>query len=333
MIPHGRPALDIDSVAQRAGVSPSTWGRHHAAAFKAAVKELPGSKRPILYDAVQVDAHLSGKPVPPLPAEPDPSDLLTDAEAGAIAGVAASTIRADATTGLIAPGRELYGRRWWTRAEAEALATRKPQFKGRTPGARDTEPRRLRLDHRVDEIAAEPHRAGPAEHKGEHEPAPVRRHAADERRRGRVRRHGDTGPVGAYWQLRLFGTWGITGPDSECSSGEASPLRSHDSVSRGPVRTRRVCCLGGMAPRYGPRGWPRRMAWDSTPEERGSAIAPDTALPVREVLDTGSGLGGQMDRGEFGRVDDDVDAGDPAFGDGEGDDFMATYHDTMIHQR
>lgn len=36
--------------------------------------------------------------------------------------------------------------------------------------------------------------------------------------------------------------------------------------------------------------------------------------------DTGSGRGGQMDRGEFGRVDDDVDAGDPAFGDGERDD-------------
>src|SRR5687767_4963678 len=56
------------------------------------------------------------------------------------------------------------------------------------------------------------------------------------------------------------------------------------------------------------------------PEERGSATAPDTVLSVCEVPDTGSGLGGQMDRGQFGQVDDDVDAGDSAFGDGEGDE-------------
>ncbi|MFD8956326.1 DNA-binding protein [Streptomyces caelestis] len=160
MIPHGRPALDIDSVAQRAGVSRSTFERHRAAAFRAAVTPLPGSKRPLLYDAAQVDAHLSGKPVPALPTEPDPSDLLTDAEAGAIAGVTASTIRSDAATGLIAPGRELYGRRWWTRAEADARATRKTEFKGRTPGARDTTPRSRRpKGPTVDQVAAELHRA------------------------------------------------------------------------------------------------------------------------------------------------------------------------------
>ncbi|MYV63271.1 DNA-binding protein [Streptomyces sp. SID4931] len=164
MIPHGRPALDLDSVAQRAGVSPSTFGRNHAKAFKAAVEPLPGSKRPLLYDAAQVDAHLAGKPVPALPTEPDPSDLLTDAEAGAIAGVTASTIRADATTGLIAPGRELYGRRWWTRAEAEARAGRQRQFRGRIPGATDKEPRR-RPSPKTDEIVAEVKRAE-AGHRG-----------------------------------------------------------------------------------------------------------------------------------------------------------------------
>ncbi|MFD4224707.1 DNA-binding protein [Streptomyces griseus] len=163
MIPHGRPALDLDSVAQRAGVSPSTFGRRHAKAFRAAVKPLPGSKRPLLYDAGQVDAHLAGKPVPELPTEPDPSDLLTDAEAGVIAGVTPSTIRSDATTGLIAPGRELYGRRWWTRAEAEARATRQPQHKGRTPGATDKTPRSRRpKGPTADDVAAELKRAGAA---------------------------------------------------------------------------------------------------------------------------------------------------------------------------
>ncbi|MFL0028526.1 DNA-binding protein [Streptomyces sp. NBUL23] len=161
MIPHGRPALDLDSVAERAGVSPATFGRRHAAAFKAAVRPLPGSKRPLLYDAAQVDAHLAGEPLPALPTEPDPSDLLTDAEAGAVAGVTASTIRSDATTGLIAPGRELYGRRWWTRAEADARAARQTQFKGRTPGATDKTPRSRRpKGPTADDIAAEVERAG-----------------------------------------------------------------------------------------------------------------------------------------------------------------------------
>ncbi|MFD4217882.1 DNA-binding protein [Streptomyces sindenensis] len=126
---------------------------------------LPGSKRPLLYDAAQVDAHLSGEPVPALPTEPDPSDLLTDAEAGAIAGVTASTIRADATTGLIAPGRELYGRRWWTRAEADARAGRQTQYKGRTPGATDKTPRSRRPSPKADQIAAEVERAE-AGHRG-----------------------------------------------------------------------------------------------------------------------------------------------------------------------
>lgn len=158
MIPHGRPALDIHGLAERAGVSLSTWRRRHQAAFKAAVQPLPGSLKPVLYDAAQVDAHLSGKPLPALPTQPHPGDLLTDAEAGAIAGVTASTIRSDAVTGLISPGQELHGRRWWTRADAEARATRPTQYKGRTPGARDKTPR-TRPDHRVVEVIAELDRA------------------------------------------------------------------------------------------------------------------------------------------------------------------------------
>ncbi|MGW1666810.1 DNA-binding protein [Streptomyces microflavus] len=158
MIPYGRPALDIHGVAERAGVSLTTWRRHHGEAFQAAVKPLPGSLRPVLYDAAQVDAHLKGKPLPALPAQPHPGDLLTDAEAGAIAGVTASTIRSDAVNGLISPGQELHGRRWWTRADAEARANRPTQYKGRTPGARDKTPR-TRQDTRVAEVAAELDRA------------------------------------------------------------------------------------------------------------------------------------------------------------------------------
>ncbi|MEW2374434.1 DNA-binding protein [Streptomyces sp. NPDC006656] len=154
MIPQGRPALTLDDVAARAGVSPSTWRRLHHAAFTAAVQPLPGSARPLLYDAAQVDAHLTGQPVPPLPHEPHPGDLLTDAEVAAVTGLSASTVRADAVSGLLDPGIERHGRRWWTRTAAEARTTRPTQYKGRTPGAKDRTPRRTAPDPRLPEIVS-----------------------------------------------------------------------------------------------------------------------------------------------------------------------------------
>lgn len=154
MIPRGRPTLDLAGVAERAGVSLATWRRRHHSAFAAAVRPLPGSERPVIYDAAQVEAHLAGEPLPPLPTGPHADDLLTDAEAADVAGVSASTIRADASTGRMDPGVELHGRRWWTRAAAEARSERQPQYKGRTPGSRDKAPR-ARPDHRVAEVASE----------------------------------------------------------------------------------------------------------------------------------------------------------------------------------
>ncbi|MBW1603422.1 DNA-binding protein [Streptomyces sp. JJ66] len=159
MIPHGRPTLDLHGVADLAGVSLTTWRRRHHDAFTAAVPPLPGTLRPALYDAAQVEAFLDGKPLPSLPATPHPDDLLTDAEAATVAGVSASTIRADAVSGLMPRGEERHGRRWWTRATAEARAARPTQYRGRAPGARDKAPRRRRPDHRVAEVAAELERA------------------------------------------------------------------------------------------------------------------------------------------------------------------------------
>ncbi|MEU2744529.1 hypothetical protein OG762_52115 (plasmid) [Streptomyces sp. NBC_01136] len=174
-------------MAQLAGVSLATWRRRHHGAFVAAVHPLPGSQRPVIYDAAQVEAHLAGEQVPTLAAlitaedavsgedqaaapvedeqpdeedergttlPPHPSDLLTDQEAGAVAKVSASTIRADAAAGRMDAGMERHGRRWWTRAAAEARADRQPQYKGRTVGSKDKAPR-SRPDHRVAEVATE----------------------------------------------------------------------------------------------------------------------------------------------------------------------------------
>ncbi|MFJ7159226.1 DNA-binding protein [Streptomyces sp. NPDC101118] len=155
MIPHGRPTLDLTGVAERAGVSLSTWRRQHHDAFATAVQPLPGSARPLLYDAAQVEAHLAGKPLPLLPAESHPEDLLTDAEVGQVAGLSASTVRSDAVNGLIEPGIERHGRRWWTRAQAEARASRPTQYKGRTPGAKDKQPRTVRPNPHLADVAVQ----------------------------------------------------------------------------------------------------------------------------------------------------------------------------------
>ncbi|MFM9625334.1 DNA-binding protein [Streptomyces turgidiscabies] len=154
MIPRGRPTLDLADVAQLAGVSLATWRRRHHGAFTAAVHPLPGSERPTIYDAAQVHAHLAGEPLPPLPTAPAAEDLLTDQEAGSVAEVSASTIRADAAAGRMDRGIERHGRRWWTRAAAEARAERQSQYKGRTTGSKDKAPR-VRPDHRVAEVATE----------------------------------------------------------------------------------------------------------------------------------------------------------------------------------
>ncbi|WP_051838641.1 hypothetical protein [Streptomyces sp. NRRL WC-3742] len=152
MIPQGRPTYELEDVARAAGVSESTWRRSHHQAFSRTVKALPGSARPILYDAAQVDAYLAGEPIPPLPTEPAPTDLLSDKEAGAVAGLAPSTIRADASGGRLNEGVERHGRRWWTRAAVEQHRDRPTEYKGRTTGAKDRKSR-LKPDPRAATVA------------------------------------------------------------------------------------------------------------------------------------------------------------------------------------
>ncbi|MGW1769875.1 DNA-binding protein [Streptomyces sp. NPDC002073] len=165
MIPRGRRTYDIHDVAARAGVSVATWRRNHHQAFAATVTPLPGSARPLVYDAAQVDAYLAHEPIPALQQDPHPDDLLTDTEAGAVAGISASTVRADAVNGLMDRGTERHGRRWWTRAAAVARAGRETQYKGRTTGAKDRAPRIARTNRRVRDVAerAELAAAGQAE--------------------------------------------------------------------------------------------------------------------------------------------------------------------------
>ncbi|MEU7095897.1 DNA-binding protein [Kitasatospora aureofaciens] len=159
MIQHGRDATDVSGVAKLAGVSVPTWNRDKVrrAAFAEAVKPLPGSQRPILYDVAQVRAFLAGEPVPELEKDPEPhpDDLLTDAEVAAVVGVSASTIRDEASDGRMDAGTERAGRRFWRRSVAEERRDRPKAYRGRTPGSKNRQPRERPTDVRAAEVAAE----------------------------------------------------------------------------------------------------------------------------------------------------------------------------------
>ena len=160
MIQQGRDVTDVAGVAQLAGTSLATWRRNRHADFVKVVRPLPFSKKPVLYDVQQAAAYLAGKPVPALETdpEPQPGDLLTDAEVAEVAGISASTVRDEAADGRMHSGIEKAGRRFWTRAVAEARRDRPAEerrYRGRTPGSKNRTPRERPTDERAAEVAAE----------------------------------------------------------------------------------------------------------------------------------------------------------------------------------
>jgi len=157
MIQHGRDAVDVAGVAQLAGMPLSTWRRKRHTEFAATVAALPGSKRPLLYDVAQVHAWLAGNPLPQLETNPapHPDDLLTDAEVAKVVGVSPGTVRDEAADGRMHPGEELAGRRFWRRAVAEERRDRPKAYRGRTPGAKNRQPRDRPTDERARQVAAE----------------------------------------------------------------------------------------------------------------------------------------------------------------------------------
>ncbi|MGW2255086.1 hypothetical protein ACWCXH_33615 [Kitasatospora sp. NPDC001660] len=160
MIQHGRTATDVSGVAQLAGMSVQKWRRTRHAEFAEAVNPLACSKKPLLYDVEQAQAFINGQPIPKLPASPaeHPADLLTDAEVAEVAGIKPSTVRDEATDGRMDKGTEVAGRRFWTRAAAEARRDRPAEerrYRGRTPGSKNKAPRERPSDERAAEVAAE----------------------------------------------------------------------------------------------------------------------------------------------------------------------------------
>ncbi|MFJ2922869.1 helix-turn-helix domain-containing protein [Streptomyces sp. NPDC087307] len=137
MIPRNRPVTNERDIAKQAGVPIATWRRQVAPGLRKHVPALFDS-RVLIYDQAQVQAHLSGRPIPELPSQPHPDDLLNDKEAAALLGVTPNTVRAYATQGYLPAGTTVYSLRLWTRHSIqERLDTpsRQGQGGGRPTGA------------------------------------------------------------------------------------------------------------------------------------------------------------------------------------------------------
>ncbi|MET8103074.1 DNA-binding protein [Streptomyces sp. NPDC005236] len=136
MIPQSRPVINEQDIASHAGVPLATWRRRDAPAFRQRVPALFDS-RVRVYDQAQAHAFLAGQPIPALPAEPHPDDLLNDEEAANLLGVTPSTVRAYASQSYLPRGTTVYSLRLWTRRDLEARRDTPPrqgQGGGRPPG-------------------------------------------------------------------------------------------------------------------------------------------------------------------------------------------------------
>ncbi|MGW6244363.1 helix-turn-helix domain-containing protein [Streptomyces roseolus] len=146
MIPQGRPAVNESDIAQLAGVSLSTWRRRHADDFRTHIPDLLPDSRNRLYDRAQVEAYLAGKPVPALPEEEHPDDLLSAGEVAEILGISTGTVRAYATSGHFSPGVTVHGSRLWPRHEVLERRDNAPG-QGKGGGRRAGEPQGPRKAH------------------------------------------------------------------------------------------------------------------------------------------------------------------------------------------
>ena len=179
MIRHGRPTITEAEIAHRVGTPIATWRRRDAPAFRAAVPNLLAG-RFFRYDEAQADAYLAGQPIPALPDDPQPDDLLTDVEVGEILGIPNSSVRSLAGRGYLAKGERLDGARVWPRHQVEDRQAHAP---GQGAGGgrpadqpRPTKPHPYAGDPRLQTAAAA---LAATEHRGEATPASERSIAAE----------------------------------------------------------------------------------------------------------------------------------------------------------
>lgn len=174
MIRAGRRAVTLADLARKKGVSLGTYknaGHHRKSGHPAPISS-PGS-RPVLWDDAQTTAYYAGEPIPPLPAQDSPDDLLDRYEAAALAGVAVGTWdRYDSLPGMRprpAPvdlstlGMDDLGAEHWRRGDIQDWLAQRPGLGGggRPKGTADLvpvdeiQPRAAALLARTPDLTAE----------------------------------------------------------------------------------------------------------------------------------------------------------------------------------
>lgn len=144
MIPAGRTAVDETGAAALCGISLDTLARRRRSnGFPAPLN--PHARRRRLYDTAQVRAWDARQPIPALPAEAHPDDLLDAHEIAALLGIQSATWTRNADRGhRPAADRMICGVQHWLRStvEAELARPRNPGGAGKPKGATDRRPRR-----------------------------------------------------------------------------------------------------------------------------------------------------------------------------------------------
>ncbi|MDK0517494.1 DNA-binding protein [Streptomyces sp. ML-6] len=146
MIPRNRPVINEADVARRIGVPLATWRRRDAPGFRSRVPSLLPESRYLVYDLAQAEAYIDGKPIPALPQDEHPEDLLTADEAAAVLGINPGTVRAYAVQGYLSAGTTVYGARLWPRREVNKRRDN-PPGQGKGGGRRAGEPQVPRKQH------------------------------------------------------------------------------------------------------------------------------------------------------------------------------------------
>lgn len=145
MIPAGRTAIDASGIAAIHGITLGTLRNNKTYDQPDFPRPLNTRGRRKLWDLTQVRAHAAGQPVPPLPSEAHPDDLLDDYEAAEAAEVEPTTWKTDVRRGRVHDKpRTIRGVRHWHRRTIDAYRDRPRGRPGRPTGATDSKPRRRR---------------------------------------------------------------------------------------------------------------------------------------------------------------------------------------------
>ncbi|MEU7525475.1 hypothetical protein AB0A74_07065 [Saccharothrix sp. NPDC042600] len=151
MIRAGREAVDTTGIARLHGLTPSQARRARPWADPTHPPRIttgtPATGQPDLWDEAQARAYARGEPIPPLPTDDAPEDLLDRAECAAELDVKPQTWTDYRSQGKIGqPDRVVCGREHWFRRTVEQLKARRDAARenptgGRPRGSGETMPR------------------------------------------------------------------------------------------------------------------------------------------------------------------------------------------------